>query len=631
MTRILTITSWYPPHHYGGYELSCFDVMTRLVARGHQVRILCGDERLPGALDADPRHEALVYRELRPHLWEATTSRPSLRDRVAIERHNRLVLERQLADFQPDVVSVWHMVAISMSLIRQLVEADIPLVYVVCDNWLLYGEQQDAWMSLFSDGLGRRMLGRLVEGGTGLFTSTGDLGATGAFCFVSDHTRRRALEAEPWSYPFSTVVYSGIDHGSFPVVDAKAEQRWRGRLLYVGRLDAWKGVDTLLRAVTLLPADTTLTCYGRGGAEQRARLGRLAETLGISERVSFGSLERHELAARYQSADAVVFPSEWDEPFGLVPLEAMACGTPVVATGVGGSAEFLRDGYNSVLFPAGDAVKLAAALQRLEGDGALRDRIRCGGRKTAHQLDVEKLADVLESWHAAAAHRFRYGSPPDRNIELPPPVASDEKRGAIAPVIPEALEPLSDHLTGRVLDVVRPEDPADRPAMSVRMRSQPDQAAAGATVDAPGHLVAAQLDCLPFRTGVFDGLLCDRAIECSRDDVASVHEVARVLRQGGRALFIANSRRDAAIARLRIRDRLVGLKRPERAYLHSPANIREYSPEELAALLDPILRVRAKQVLGWRGSWKSKLAALLCGFAPFDHFASGIALETERR
>ena len=120
------------------------------------------------------------------------------------------------------------------------------------------------------------------------------------FCFVSDHTRRRALDAEPWSYPFSTVVYSGIDHGSFPVVDAKAEQRWRGRLLYVGRLDAWKGVDTLLRALTLLPADTTLTCYGRGGAEQRARLGRLAETLGISERVSFGSLERHELAARYQ-------------------------------------------------------------------------------------------------------------------------------------------------------------------------------------------------------------------------------------------------------------------------------------------------------------------------------------------
>src|SRR2546426_40399 len=87
------------------------------------------------------RRSSRVDREHRPHLWEATTSRPSLRDRVAIERHNRLVLERQLADFQPDVVSVWHMVAISMSLIRQHVEADIPRVYVVCDNGLLYGEQ----------------------------------------------------------------------------------------------------------------------------------------------------------------------------------------------------------------------------------------------------------------------------------------------------------------------------------------------------------------------------------------------------------------------------------------------------------------------------------------------------------
>src|SRR5439155_11002177 len=147
------------------------------------------------------------------------------------------------------------------------------------------------------------------------------------------------------------------------------------------------------------------------------------------------------------------------------------------------------------------------------------------------------------------------------------------------------------------------------------MRSQPDQAAAGATVDAPGHLVAAQLDCLPFRTGVFDGLLCDRAIECSRDDVASVHEVARVLRQGGRALFIANSRRDAAITRLRIRDRLLGLQRPERAYLHSPANIRQYSPDKFAELLDPILRVRPNKVHGCRGSWRSKLAALLCWLA----------------
>src|SRR4051812_26140788 len=106
MARILTITSWYPPHHFGGYELSCFDVMTRLVERGHEVRVLCGDERVAGAVPSDPDHETRVFREFRPHLYEATRRKPSWRELLAIERANRRTLERHLADFQPDVVSV---------------------------------------------------------------------------------------------------------------------------------------------------------------------------------------------------------------------------------------------------------------------------------------------------------------------------------------------------------------------------------------------------------------------------------------------------------------------------------------------------------------------------------------------
>src|SRR5205085_2776598 len=117
------------------------------------------------------------------------------------------------------------------------------------------------------------------------------------------------------------------------------ERPWSSRLLYVGRVDAWKGIDTLLLALSELP-NASLELYGRGGCEQRAYYVRRAQSLGLSSRVKFGSLERHELAARYRDADVRVFPSEWPEPFGLVPLEAMACATPVIATAVGGSAEF---------------------------------------------------------------------------------------------------------------------------------------------------------------------------------------------------------------------------------------------------------------------------------------------------
>src|SRR4051794_14827151 len=173
MARILTITSWYPPHHFGGYELSCFDVMTRLVARGHDVRILCGNERLPGPEPPSTTHEQRVYRELRPHMREDTRERPPLRDRIAIERHNRASLARHLADHVPEVVSVWHMVAISGALLPQLQTFGVPIVYVVCDEWPAYVELLDAWLSLFAGGGLRSRAGRAVEITTGLHTSLG--------------------------------------------------------------------------------------------------------------------------------------------------------------------------------------------------------------------------------------------------------------------------------------------------------------------------------------------------------------------------------------------------------------------------------------------------------------------------
>jgi glycosyltransferase involved in cell wall biosynthesis len=92
----------------------------------------------------------------------------------------------------------------------------------------------------------------------------------------------------------------------------------------------------------------------------------------------------------------------------------MACGTPGVATGTGGSAEFLRDGDNCLLFPKDDHAALAAALRRLAGDCPLRDRLVAGGARTARELDVDRLAGVLEAWHVAAADGYASGTPPHR-------------------------------------------------------------------------------------------------------------------------------------------------------------------------------------------------------------------------
>ena len=92
----------------------------------------------------------------------------------------------------------------------------------------------------------------------------------------------------------------------------------------------------------------------------------------------------------------------------------MSCGVPVVATCTGGSVEFLGDGVNCLRFEAGNANDLAGAVRRVADDEGLRARLVAGGLQTAAELDVDRLADVLEAWHVAAATRFASGRPADR-------------------------------------------------------------------------------------------------------------------------------------------------------------------------------------------------------------------------
>jgi glycosyltransferase involved in cell wall biosynthesis len=173
--------------------------------------------------------------------------------------------------------------------------------------------------------------------------------------------------------------------GPDPIFDREPVERpWGWRLIYVGRIDERKGVDLAVRALALLPDAATLTVVGGGDEEELARL----EALAPEGRVRFTRAPRPELPGLVAEADALVFPVRWREPWGLVPLEAMAAGTPVIATGRGGSGEYLRDGENCLIFdPDAGPEALAAQAERLAADPGLRDRLRRGGRRTASAYD----------------------------------------------------------------------------------------------------------------------------------------------------------------------------------------------------------------------------------------------------
>ena len=163
-------------------------------------------------------------------------------------------------------------------------------------------------------------------------------------------------------------------------------------------------MDTAIEAMATLPVQARLELIGGWDPREEDRLRKLARQVGIEGRVDFaGQLDRSEIAAAYARADATVFPVRWEEPWGLVPLESMAKGRPVVATGRGGSAEYLRDGENCLLFEAGDAQALAAAVRRLAEDPALRMRLRDGGLATAPTHTEGVLNEAVEQALVGAA------------------------------------------------------------------------------------------------------------------------------------------------------------------------------------------------------------------------------------
>lgn len=412
MTRVLALTLYYPPHHFGGYELSCRDVLDRLAGRGHDVAVLTSDLRLP-AVEDDHDTRVDVRRELVAWLRDHELYHPSPLARWRIERANHKALATALRDHRPEVVTVWHMGAMSLGLIEQLVRVGMPLVYVIGDDWLCYAPELDSWSRMF-----RRLRGaaRLVEPVIRMPVQLRALG-NAAVLFNSEDNRRRAHGCSNWPIGREAVVYTGFDGEVFTANSAPGFAEWRGRLLFAGRYDPRKGLATVIEALTNLPGHT-LEVRGTGDAAEQNRLAALARRLGVDQQVEFADpLPSAALADRYRQADAVVFPSIWDEPFGLVPIEAMACGTPVIGTGRGGSGEFLLDDVNYVRFPAGEASSLASAVRRLAADPALRDRLVVAGRRTAAFFDVEHLANAVNDWIAAAARSFAEPLPQSRKFD----------------------------------------------------------------------------------------------------------------------------------------------------------------------------------------------------------------------
>ena len=169
----------------------------------------------------------------------------------------------------------------------------------------------------------------------------------------------------------------------------------RRRVVFAGRVVPPKGVGVLIRAARSVDAEFVVCGDGR----QLPAMRRLARRVGVSERVDFkGWLGPRELARELAGASVVALPSIWPEPFGLVGIEALAAGRPVVASLTGGVGDWLQDGVNGLAVDPGDAPALARALEELLGDPARQAAMGAAGREMV-------AARFSEEQHVAALRR----------------------------------------------------------------------------------------------------------------------------------------------------------------------------------------------------------------------------------
>jgi D-inositol-3-phosphate glycosyltransferase len=205
-----------------------------------------------------------------------------------------------------------------------------------------------------------------------------------------------------------SIVPCGVDLRLFrpagPALERRAGVR---RLVTIGRLVERKGVGNVIAAMAEVPDTELIVAGGPDPSELDSdpdvrRLQSVARAAGVEDRVSFtGRFDRERIPALLRSADAVVCVP-WYEPFGIVPLEAMACGVPVVATAVGGMIDTVVDGVTGRHVPPRDPDALAEALRDLLDQPALRGRLgRAGARRARERYGWDRVAAATEDSYAS--------------------------------------------------------------------------------------------------------------------------------------------------------------------------------------------------------------------------------------
>jgi glycogen synthase len=379
--RILVITNLYPPQILGGYERSIADFARLLQQRGHQLLVLTSDTQAFSSSHPSPYPEPPVERCLllcgqwHPERGPEWFSEQQIAD---IKRQNSQTLTQHLQVFQPDVCLVGNATFLPVELLEQVLATPIAIAHYVMNAHPGYLPSQTPQSPLY------RYL-------------------------TCSNWVKQSLQRQGYPTATAQTVYPGAAIEAF--YQAELPPRDCLHIAYASLVMPYKGADILVEALCLLQAvGIEFTATIAGGTLQTdfvQALQQHAEAEGLCVEFA-GVLSRQELSELYQRCNVLVFPSRFEEPFGISQVEAMAAGLTLITSGTGGSREIVEHGQDGLIFEAENPLDLAECLSSLPAQPTIWEALTCKGQQKAiahfsQTKAVEQLESILYDLIAATA------------------------------------------------------------------------------------------------------------------------------------------------------------------------------------------------------------------------------------
>lgn len=388
--NILFLSSLYTPHIGGGAEIILQRTAEGLARRGCRVSVLVTGP--DAGLSEESLNRVRVYRAgLRNFYWHYTDQRHGrllrlgwhLRDRynAAMRDYVRQVIERE----KPDLVVCHNLTGWSVSAWDEISAAGLPIVQVLHDFYLLCPSS-----TMFKNGRAcQGQCGRCARFRRG----HGQRSAQVASVVGVSRFMLETLQGQGYFQGArSDVVYNASPFTPPPLkavsLSAGHVKKTPLRFGYMGTLSEPKGLRWLIEQFQQLPFDATLQIAGSGQTEDETRFKALVR----SPRIRFVGYQTPQ--AFYSQIDVAIVPSLWNEPFGMVAVEACAHGVPVIASRMGGLPEIIQDAFNGLLCSPDDPDALGMAMLKLHQQPELLARLTAQARSSvASLLNLDLMLD----------------------------------------------------------------------------------------------------------------------------------------------------------------------------------------------------------------------------------------------